>query len=150
MRNSRGFTLIELLVVISVISIILGIAIPRFKGMQVEANRAKAKAELKTLQTAVESYYINHNPQIYPDTTDDICQDSLVNADPRIVATVLYDPFASSGTEYKYKLSTNGLYYVIYSVGQNSIEEITGIGDDGAIEGDWNEDEIFVTNGTAN
>ena len=52
MENRRGFTLIELLVVISVISIIIGVVIPRFKGMQDEANKTKAKAELKTLQTA--------------------------------------------------------------------------------------------------
>ena len=49
--NRRGFTLIELLVVISVIAILVGIAIPRFKGMQDEANQSKAKAELRVLQT---------------------------------------------------------------------------------------------------
>ena len=36
--RKRGFTLIELLVVISVIAILVGIAIPRFKGMQDEAH----------------------------------------------------------------------------------------------------------------
>ncbi|UCD15446.1 MAG: prepilin-type N-terminal cleavage/methylation domain-containing protein, partial [Candidatus Omnitrophota bacterium] len=51
-----GFTLIELLIVIAVISILLSIALPRFRGMQEEGNIAKAKGELRTLQTAVESY----------------------------------------------------------------------------------------------
>lgn len=63
----KGFTLIELLIVIAVISILIGIALPRFKGMQEEGKIAQAKAELRTLQTAVESYYI-HNNNTYPAT----------------------------------------------------------------------------------
>jgi general secretion pathway protein G len=73
MKFNRGFTLVELLVVISVIAILLGIIIPRFKGMQEEANRSKAKAELKTLQVAVESWYIHQNPQAYPPTSATPC-----------------------------------------------------------------------------
>ena len=61
----RGFTIIELLIVIAVISILIGIALPRFRGMQEEGKIAQAKGELRTLQTAVESYYI-HNSNTYP------------------------------------------------------------------------------------
>ena len=42
-RRSSGFTLIELLIVVAVISILISIALPRFKGMQDEGNIAKAK-----------------------------------------------------------------------------------------------------------
>jgi ornithine carbamoyltransferase len=64
----KGFTLIEMLIVIAVISILIGIALPRFKGMQDEGNIAKAKGELRTLQTAVESYRIHNTayPATYP------------------------------------------------------------------------------------
>ena len=55
----KGFTLIELMIVIVIISILIGAALPRFKGMQDEANQTKAQAELRTMQIAVESYYIN-------------------------------------------------------------------------------------------
>ena len=51
----HGFTLIELLIVIAIISILVGITLPRFRGMQEEGNIAESKAELRTLQTAVES-----------------------------------------------------------------------------------------------
>src|SRR3989339_339671 len=61
----KGFTLIELLIVIAVISILIGIALPRFKGMQDEGNIAKATGELRTLKTAVESYYIHNNSTFY-------------------------------------------------------------------------------------
>jgi len=43
MKFNRGFTLVELLVVITVIAILLGITIPRFKGMQDEAIGLKPK-----------------------------------------------------------------------------------------------------------
>mgnify|MGYP000748903584 CR=1 FL=1 len=65
----KAFTIIELLVVIAVISIIIGIAVPRIKGMQDQANVSKAEGETKTLQAAVESYYINQNPNAYPATS---------------------------------------------------------------------------------
>ena len=109
----RGFTLIELLIVIAVISILIGIALPRFKGMQDEGNIARAKGELRTLQTAVESYYI-HNGS-YPSTFPD----NLESATPNIIGTTApTDPF--NGTN-DYGWATDGAspvkYYVIYSIG---------------------------------
>ena len=147
MKNSRGFTIIELLVVISVISIILGVIIPRFKGMQDEANKAKAEAELKTLQTAVESWFINHSPHAYPPGSETICADYLNQANPVIVGTPLYDPFKAPGVEYFFVVSpTNGEYYAISSYGPNGEAEIEGISDEGYLDGDQ-VDDIFVTNG---
>jgi general secretion pathway protein G len=149
MRNYKGFTLIEILVVISVIAILVGIVVPRFKGIQSEANRAKVKAELKTLQTAVESYYMHQDPQQYPPPTTTLCHDYLIGANPRIVSSILYDPFATPGTEYFYEVSPNGSYYVITSIGENNTIDITGIGDDGILIGaDVDDvDDIYVTNG---
>lgn len=113
----KGFTLIELLVVIAVIAILVGIAIPRFKGMQDEGNIAKAKAELRTLQAAVESYYI-HNNNAYPATGSAALQTALAAAVPSIINYVPTDPFSSSGVDYGYVLGgTNNKFYVIYSAG---------------------------------
>ena len=106
----KGFTLIELLIVIAVISILIGIALPRFKGMQDEGNIAKAKGELRTLKTAVESYYI-HNNSTYPTALS-----SLTSASPNIVSAIPNDPFTN--TTYGYvRGGTNNKFYVIYSVG---------------------------------
>jgi general secretion pathway protein G len=111
-RLGSGFTLIELLIVIAVIAILIGLALPRFKGMQDEGNIAKSKGELRTLQTAVESYYI-HNTQTYPSALT-----ALTSAAPTIVTAIPNDPFNASSTAYTYtRGGTNNKYYIIYSVG---------------------------------
>lgn len=112
----KGFTLIELLIVIAVISILIGIALPRFKSMQDEGNIAKAKGELRTLQTAVESYYI-HNSQAYPSAIADVTSSSVK---PLIVSSIPTDPFSSTSAGYTYvRGGTNNKFYVIYSAGPN-------------------------------
>ncbi|MFH2137506.1 MAG: type II secretion system protein GspG [Candidatus Omnitrophota bacterium] len=145
-KGRKGFTIIELLVVIMVIAILVGIAIPRFKGVQDEANISKAKAELKVLQTAVESYYMNQTPNAYPATSTTICASSLNAASPQIVAEVLQDPFRSAA-EYVFRRSSNGSYYVIYSYGADRAQDITGIGTTGVLTG-TNDDDIYATNGS--
>ncbi len=113
----RGFTIIELLIVIAVISILIGIALPRFKGMQEEGNIAKAKGELRTLQTAVESYYI-HNNNAYPATGSVALETALAAATPSIIDHVPTDPFSGTGADYVYVMGgTNSKFYIIYSVG---------------------------------
>ena len=116
-RGERGFTLIELLIVIAVISILIGIALPRFKGMQDEGNIAKAKGELRTLQTAVESFYI-HNNTAYPATGSAALEAALAAAVPSIITSVPTDPFSSAGADYVYVMGgTGSKFYIIYSVG---------------------------------
>ncbi len=48
----RGFTLIELLIVIAIILILISIALPNFLEAQERARVARAKANLKSMQTA--------------------------------------------------------------------------------------------------
>lgn len=146
LKRKKGFTIIELLVVIAVIAILVGIAIPRFKGMQDEANTSKAKAELRVLQTAVESYYMNQTPNAYPATSTTVCASTLNSASPLIVGEVLYDPFRSSA-EYRYILDSNGNYYVVFSYGLDGAADITGINTSGVLQGS-NDDDLYVTNGT--
>jgi len=108
MLKKKGFTLIELLIVIAVIAILIGIALPRFVGMRDEGKIAQAKGELRSLQTALESYYIHSNA--YPaDLT------ALTTATPSVIGAALPDDPFNAGNTYGY--STAGQYYVVYSVG---------------------------------
>ena len=149
----RGFTLIEIMIVIAVIAILAGIALPYFKGMQDEGNTAKAAGELRTVATAVESYYLHHS-RTYPDqgeTRDTDWQSNLVGATPRILTKALYDPFIAGSTEYSYATSdaTNSQYYVIWSVGPDGASDITGISPAGVIEPNDPDDDIYICNGTS-
>lgn len=108
MFSRKGFTILELLIVIAVIAILVGIALPRFRGMQDEGNIARAKGELRMLQTAVESFYI-HNDNTLPDTLAE-----LSDAKPQIAPAVIPgDPF---GTDYMLVPGDDG-EYIIYSAG---------------------------------
>ena len=146
MRHKQGFTLIELLIVISVIAILIGIALPRFRGIQDEGRTAKAAGELRTLQTAVESYYIHVSPHAYP-AAGATWQTVIVAAKPQIVGAALIDPF--NGTvQYTFLKSANGQYYVIFSVGTDMAADITSITDAGVVTG-GPDDDIYVSNGTS-
>ncbi len=110
--KTQGFTLIELLIVLAVIGILISIALPRFRGMQDEGNIAKAKGELRTLQTAIESFYI-HNNQTYPANLT-----VLTTQNPRVITTVPTDPFSTTSVVYGYvRGGTNNKYFVTFSVG---------------------------------
>ena len=149
MTRKRGFTLIELIIVIAVIAILVGIALPRLRGMIDEGNTAKAASELRALQAAVESYYI-HISKTYPSDSGGATswQSALTGARPLLIGSVLNDPFASSGTQYRYDRSANGLYYIIWSVGTDNTADVTGVGDTGSLTGSA-DDDIYVSNGTS-
>jgi len=136
----KGFTLIELIIVIAVISILIGIALPRFRGMQDAGYVAQAKGELRTLQTAVESYYV-HNSEALPSTFPD----DLEGDTPNIIGTTApTDPF-TSGSDYGW--ATNGNYYVIYSVGPGTTPGACTINASGVVTQSAG-DPIYVTNGS--
>lgn len=56
----KGFTLIELLIVVAIIGILAAIAVPNFLNAQIRAKVARAKAEMRNLATALESYYVDN------------------------------------------------------------------------------------------
>lgn len=67
-----GFTLIELLIVVAIIAILAAIAVPNFLEAQTRAKVSRAKADMRTMATAIESYYVDWNK--YP-----LCADELGN-----------------------------------------------------------------------
>jgi len=58
-RVRKGFTLIELLIVIAIILILIAIALPNFLEAQIRAKVTKAKGDLRTISTAMHSYYLD-------------------------------------------------------------------------------------------
>src|SRR5690242_8719048 len=68
-QDEKGFTLIELLVVILIIGILAAIALPAFLNQREKAQDSAAKSDVRTAQTAMETYYTDH--QSYATVTED-------------------------------------------------------------------------------
>ncbi len=57
----KGFTLIELLIVVAIIAILAAIAVPNFLEAQTRSKVSRCKADMRSLATAIESYYVDGN-----------------------------------------------------------------------------------------
>jgi prepilin-type N-terminal cleavage/methylation domain-containing protein len=113
----KGFTLIELLIVMAVIAVLIGIAIPSFRGMQEEAKKTKAGGDIRVLKLAVEAY--NAKYSAYPASL------ASLEVHGAVVQTLPKDPFSANGTEdYGYSLSGED-YYAIWSCPFKSTTPVT-------------------------
>lgn len=63
--SRRAFTLIELLIVVAIIAVLAAIAVPNFLEAQTRAKLARAKSDMRTITTALETYGMDHHA--YPD-----------------------------------------------------------------------------------
>lgn len=55
-KKKKGFTLLELLVVLAILAILIAIAIPVYKNQKEKASITAHNANVRVLETAVESY----------------------------------------------------------------------------------------------
>lgn len=139
--NKKGFTLIELLIVIAVISVLVGVSIPSFRGIRIQAKTSAAKADLRNLLSAIEVYMNHHNH--YPDSLSQLKEEGIAR---RIINELPTDPF-KKGNIYQYQISGMGecATFLIFSVGPDGEQGLT-LGDDDITVGENGEDDIYVTN----
>lgn len=110
MRRSsqQGFTLIELMIVVVVIGILAAIAIPNFISMQARAREGNVKANMHTLQVAIEDYSIQNDSaypisagSVLPDgrTLQDVCPSGVFPLNPftRVASIVQWNANPASG-----------------------------------------------------
>ncbi|MCX7046658.1 MAG: prepilin-type N-terminal cleavage/methylation domain-containing protein [Candidatus Sumerlaeota bacterium] len=113
MRGHRGFTLIELLIVIAIIAILALIAIPNFLEAQTRSKVARAQADMRSIATALEAYYVDMNSYPLTDPIFAAIPNSLSTPVSYITSGKLIDPFAVGIQEQKPKLGSPAisLYY---------------------------------------
>jgi type II secretion system protein G len=103
---SKGFTLIELLIVVAIIAILAAIAVPNFLEAQTRSKVARCKTDMRSLATAIESYYVDNNR--YPDAYRAHDTNNFNNRLMQVTTPVAYitslpvDPFASRRTVFPY------------------------------------------------
>ena len=68
MSCTKAFTLIELLIVVAIIAILAAIAVPNFLEAQTRSKVSRAKADLRTLALALESYAVDNNTYPYTES----------------------------------------------------------------------------------
>lgn len=68
--KTHAFTLIELLIVVAIIAILAAIAVPNFLEAQTRSKVSRAKADMRSYATAIESYHVDHNE--YPVPADEL------------------------------------------------------------------------------
>lgn len=68
-RSKNGFTLPKLLVVLVIISVLAAIAIPNFIALHNRSYEGSTKANMHTIQLAIEDYGVRNNG-MYPGSSD--------------------------------------------------------------------------------
>jgi prepilin-type N-terminal cleavage/methylation domain-containing protein len=128
MTRRFGFTLIELLIVVAIIAILAAIAVPNFLEAQTRAKVSRTKADMRTMTTGIESYFIDHNqyppvfvptvwkpssigPSVF-NTGDDGVSARLIPLTTPIsyITSVLPEVFAVNGVAAS-DISTTQIYY---------------------------------------
>jgi general secretion pathway protein G len=117
-----GFTLIEIMVVVVIIGILASVVVPRIMDNPDKARTAKAKNDIRALESAMDLYRLDN--YTYPSTDEGL--DSLVNAPSSSPANwkqggyikkLNNDPW---GNDYLY--DNDGGNIVIYTYGADGAE----------------------------
>ena len=117
-QDEKGFTLIELLVVILIIGILAAIALPAFLNQRAKAQDSTAKSDVRTAQTAMETYYTDN--QKYTGATSDptgAATTSLQYIEPALKnANVLAVTPDGTGTGYTLSVTSKGSDQTVFSI----------------------------------
>ena len=96
-QSAAGFTLIELMIVVVVIGILAAIAIPNFVAMQDRAKEGSVKANMHSVQMAVEDFGLLNDGQ-YPTSASATVPDGRTLAQVFPTGTYPKNPYTKTPT----------------------------------------------------
>ena len=135
-QEEKGFTLIELLVVILIIGILAAIALPAFLNQREKAQDSAAKSDVRTAQTAMETYYTDH--QNYTGATTDPTganANSLENIEPALKnANSLQVTPNAAGDGYSLTVTSKGSHGTTFTI-TNAAGTVTRTCSNGGVGG---------------
>ncbi|MFT5051882.1 MAG: general secretion pathway protein G [Chlamydiales bacterium] len=101
--HRSGFTLAELMVVIVIIGLLATAVVPKLMDSLGDAKWGRAKADVKTIESALTNYAIRNNG--YPESLESLVTPDVNNRTYLDRQTVPTDPW---GNEYGYEPSIDG------------------------------------------
>jgi prepilin-type N-terminal cleavage/methylation domain-containing protein len=123
----RAFTLIELLIVVAIIAILAAIAVPNFLEAQTRAKVSRVKADMRSLDTAWEVYYVDQNAYPPSNTEGTLKWAARITSPIAFMTTIdLKDPFTPD--EFVSNATRDTLrYYGFNEIGMMNAGSSTGI-----------------------
>ena len=87
-NKKKGFTLLELLVVLAILAILIAIAVPVYKNQKQKAAITAHNANVRVLETAVESYRQDNDGKL-PDKLDinELVNGKYIKSVPKVPAS---------------------------------------------------------------
>ncbi|MCQ8186499.1 type II secretion system major pseudopilin GspG [Parvularcula maris] len=124
-RRQGGFTLVELLVVLVILALLASLIAPRVTGYLGKARSGTARTQIEQLSTALELYNVDMGR--YPTEQEGL--EALVKA-PAGGAQGWDGPYLGKAElpldpwkrEYRYRTSSTGIPYDIYTLGSDDAE----------------------------
>ena len=109
-QDEKGFTLIELLVVILIIGILAAIALPAFLNQRGKAQDAAAKSDVRSAQTAMETYYTDNQSYAAATTA------ALTGIEPALTNANKLTITSPSATGYTISVESKGSDKNVFSI----------------------------------
>ena len=85
-NKKKGFTLLELLVVLAILAILIAIAVPVYKGQKEKAAITAHNANVRVLETAVESYRQDNDGKL-PGNLQELVKGEYIKSVPKVPAS---------------------------------------------------------------